>query len=383
MSYFPNPTVTIAGVDFTANTLAGVTITYGRSTVWEQPRAAYATVAIYVPNDVDNGFAINDAIVVKIENSSGTDKTIFTGKATAITNSVNATGSSGEVCIQTITAVGPFAAMSRVITGTSDFPKEMDDDRLDRIITASGVTKDVIDTPGIYQFHDRPSSPSNCYSLAAYYAEMVFGYIYETPAGAVGYANESRRLNIVQDDGYETIPLNVILAAGVESFVGREDISNDILLSYKNNQTVTASDSTSISTYGRSAASINTELETLDDATDIANRYLRLRANPVLSLSEFSIELGNGNLTNAKRNALIDVYMGLPIEINNLPNPINPAAYLGFVEGWTWNISRTNARLTVRTSDHTLSLPETRWQDVSPAQIWSAVGATITWTTYE
>jgi hypothetical protein len=273
--------------------------------------------------------------------------------------------------------------MSRVVTGTSNFPKEQDDDRLDRIITASGVTKDVIDTPGIYEFQERPADPSNCYTLAAQYAEMVFGYIYETTTGAVGYANESRRLNIVQDDGYEVIPLNVILAAGVESFVGREDITNDVLLSYKNNQTVTASDATSISTYGRSAASIATELETNDDAQDVASRYVRLRANPVLSLSEFSIELGNGNLTNAKRNSLIDVYMGLPVEIDNLPNPINPSSYLGFVEGWTWNISRTNARLTLRTSDHTLSLPETRWQDVSPTQIWSAVGATITWTNYE
>lgn len=383
MSYFPNPTVTVAGVDFTANTLAGVTISYGRSTVWEQARTAYATVSIYVPNNADNGFEINDSIVVQIENSTGVNKTIFTGKATSISNSVSAVGTSGEVCVQTITAVGPFAAMSRVVTGTSDFPKEQDDDRLDRIITASGVTKDVIDSPGIYEFHQRPSNPSNCYTLAAQYAEMVFGYIYETTTGKVGYANESRRLNTVQDDGYELIPLNVILANGIESFVGREDITNDILLSYKNNQTVTASDSTSISTYGRSASSIYTEMETTDDATDIANRYIRLRAFPALSLSEFSIELGNGNLTNAKRNTLIDVYMGLPIEIDNLPDPIQPNNYLGFVEGWTWNISRTNARLTLRTSDHTLSLPETRWQDVSPTQIWSAVGATITWTTYE
>lgn len=383
MSYFPNPTVTIAGVNFTTNTLAGISITYGRTSIWEQARTAYATISIYVPNNADNGFKINDSIVVKIKNSTGTDKTIFTGKATSISNSVANTGSSGQVCVQTITAVGPFAAMSRVITGTTNFPKELDDDRLDRIITASGVTKDVIDSPGIYEFHERPANASDCYSLAAFYAGMVFGYIYETPSGAVGYANESRRLNTVQDDGYEIIPLNVILAQGVESFVGREDITNDILLSYKNNQSLTASDSASISAYGRSAASINTELETSDDATDIANRYIRLRAYPVLSLSEFTIELGNGNLTNSKRNALIDVYMGFPLEINNLPDPINPANYLGFVEGWTWNISRSNARLTLRTSDHTLSLPETRWQDVSPAQIWSAVGATITWTDYE
>lgn len=383
MSYFPNPTVTVAGVDFTANTLAGVSITFGRTTVWDQARTAYATIAIYVPNDADNGFEINDAIVVKIENSTGTDKTIFTGKATAITNSVSATGTSGEVCIQTITAVGPFAAMSRVITGTTEFPKELDDDRLDRIITASGVTKDVIDTPGIYEFHSRPDGASDCYTLAAYYAGMVFGYIYETPTGAVGFANESRRLNTVQDDGYTLIPLNVILTQGVESFVGREDITNDILLSYKNNQTVTKSDAGSISTYGRSAATISTELETLDDADDIGNRYIRLRAFPVLSLSEFTIELGNSNLTNSKRNTLIDVYMGLPVEIQNLPNPINPSTYLGFVEGWTWNISRTNARLTLRTSDHTLSIAETRWQDVSATQKWSDVGATITWLQYE
>jgi hypothetical protein len=383
MSYFPNATVQIDGTDFSSNTLAGVSITYGRNTVWEQARSSYAQISIYVPNNADNSFEINHSVVVKIENSSGVDKTIFTGKLVSVQNTVQATGSSGEVCIQTITAVGPFAAMSRTITGTSNFPKEMDDERLDRIITASGVTKDVIDTPGIYEFHSRANSPSDCYTLAASYANMVFGYIYETPAGSVGYANESRRLNEVQDNGYFGIPENCILAAGIQSFVGRQDITNDIILSYKDNNSVAVSDSVSISNYGRSASSISTELETLDDATDIANRYLLLRSQPTTSLSEFHIELGNGNLTNAKRNSLIDVYMGLPIEITGLPIPIFLTTYRGFVEGWTWNISRTNARLTVRTSESSLSLPETRWQDVSATQKWTDVGATITWTQYE
>lgn len=383
MSYFPNATVQINGGDFTSTSLAGLTINYGRNTIWEQARAAYAQISIYVPNNADNAFQVNDAVVIKIENSTGVDKTIFTGKLVSVQSTVQATGSSGEVCIQTVTAVGPFAAMSRTITGTSDFPKEFDDDRLDRIITASGVTKDIIDSPGIYEFHQRPSNPADCYTLAALYANMVFGYIYETPAGAVGYANESRRLNEVQDNGWFQIPENYILARGVQSFIGRQDITNDLILSYKSNASVAVSDATSISNYGRSAATINTELETADDATDIANRYLLLRSNPTVSLSEFTIELGNGNLTNAKRNSLIDIYMGLPIEISGFPVPIFNTTYRAFVEGWTWNISRTNARLTLRTSEETLSMPETRWQDVSATQKWTDVGATITWSQYE
>jgi len=383
MTWLPDATVTIGGTAYTSDVLWNASISYGRTNIWEQARASYASVEILNITDTHHTFEVNDLMVITIDNSTGTPVTVFTGRVTEIYSQAASIGSSGEAIIEKVIAVGPFAFMSRKLVGTTNYPKEYDDDRLTTILTEAGVTIDVVDTPGVYEFTARTASASDAYSLAAKYAQMAFGYIYETTDGKVGYANESHRLNDVQDNGYMLIPENYILSAGLSSNSTLNDITNDIVLSYKANATVTATDATSIALYGLQAASISTELEQTSEAQFQVDRYLLLRFKPETSLSNFTIQLDSSFLSNADRNALLAVYMGKPIQINNLPIPIVSTVYKGFVEGWNLTFNQYQAALTLTTTDSSLSIPPTRWQDVSPTQRWSDVGATIQWPDYE
>ena len=383
MTWLPNATVIVGGVSYTTETLWDVSITYGRTNVWQQARAGYASVAILNKNNVHNLFQINDSLVITIDDSAGSPLTIFTGIVTDIQSEVNAGGAISDVVVQTITAVAPFAFMARKIVGTTAYPKEYEDDRITTILTEAGVTIDVVDTPPIYEFTARAANPTDAYSLAAYYAQMAFGYIYETTDGKVGYANESHRLNDVQANGYLTIPESYILTSGVSSNTTLNDLTNDVLLSYKANATVTSDDATSIAVYGRQAASIATELEHTSEAQYQADRYVNLRSNPQTNLSSFSIQLDSSFVTSADLDELLAMYLGKPIQILNLPLGIIHNTYKGFVEGWRLTFNQYQAAITLTSTDASLSIVPTRWQDVDPTQQWQDVDPTVPWYAYE
>lgn len=373
MTWTPNATVTINGVDFTGSSLNGVSINYGRTTIWNQARSTFASISILNSTNTDYGFEINDSVSVSIEDSDGTIITVFTGTITDVSNEVDASGSVKTTAIQNISAIGAFAAMSRVIVGTTNYPKEYDDVRIDRIFTEAGVTIDVVDTPGVYQLTSRTANPTDAYSLASYYAGMCFGYIYETTDGKVGYANESRRTLDVAASGYLNIPTNVINWRGINSRRSLADIVNRVILFYKNNDQTSAEDTHSITQYGLFEARIDTELEDASEATNIAERYVSLRSIPQTNFSSFNINLDNPNITNAVLDSLIGVYMGMAIQIEDLPVAISPVTYQGFVEGWNLTINRNQAFLTITSSDTAYSVVPIRWQDVDPLIAWDDV----------
>lgn len=381
-TYIPNGTVTIDSVDFTSQSINSVSIFYGRTNIWDQARAGYARIEILVTNNANNGFEINDSIVITVDDSSGNPQTVFTGRLTDVSNSMSAVGASGEAAIQTITAIGPFADMARRVVGLTSYPAEYDDVRMLAILTETGVTIDVVDTPGNYKFAARAAGADDGYTLAAYFAQMAFGYIYETTAGSVGFANEAHRNTYVNTYGYTNIPESYILWNGITSNRTLNDILNSIVLSYDVGN-VTSSNASSIASYGEIAATVATELDLVAEAQVQANRYVSLRANPQTSLSSFKIALASSAVSDADRDLLIGIEMGLPIQISGLPIPISPVTYKGFVEGWNLSFSRTELFLSVSTSDATFSLTPTRWQDVSASLIWSAVNPTLTWATYD
>jgi hypothetical protein len=378
----PQPTVIINGVAHTSLSLWDVKVSYGRSSIWEQSRASYANISILNTTGTDHGFDMNQMVIVKVKNSAGADVTLFTGKITSVDNSINASGISATAAIQTITAVGPFSDMSRKVIGGSNWPKEDDDVRMTRIFSDAGVAVDVVDTPGIYEFMAITPPVTDAYSLAASYATQAFGYIYETPAYEVGFANESRRFVDARDNGYFVIPESYILWGDVASQKTLADITNSIVVSYRAGSR-SADDLTSQTTYGIVGASITTELHDSADAQVQADRYVTLRAYPRTSLSSFTVQVDSSAVTNVDRDKFLATSMGEPIEIFNLPIAIKNTTYKGFVEGYTFSINRYQTSLTLTTSDFTYSVTPTRWQDVDPADIWSGVNPAIQWDTYD
>jgi hypothetical protein len=376
-------TVSIDGVDFTNNSIDFITIGYGRSVIWQQARSSYAQISLFNPSDTNWSFDLNSTVVITTKNATGTDRTLFTGKINSFSGSINATGDVATIGVVNIIALGPFAKMSRTLIGGSGYPKEYDDDRMNAIFTEAGVTIDVVDTPGVYEFEAYTAAVTDAYTLSTKYADMAFGYIYETTSGEVGYANESRRTVEVQTYGYDVLPLNYINAYSLSSEKSSADVVNDIYLTYKANASKTASSASSIATYGRIAANISTELENGTEAQYQADRYITLKALPETNLNAFSVELLNPNISNADVDILLQIYMGKPIQINDLPNSIIHADYKGFIEGWSWSISRTAISLTINSTSSLFSITPTRWQDVSATLVWSAVNPALQWSQYD
>lgn len=384
MTWVINPTVTINGTDYTGETLQGATVNSGRTNIYEQPRASYATVEILNYNVAAYDIDVKDDLTITVDNATGSATiTLFSGKIVSISNSIQNMGDAATVCVQRISAVSQMSDMARIIIGDTAWSKEYDDDRMTRIFNDAGVVIDTVDTPGIYEFTARSANPIDAYSAAAQYAGQAFGYIYDTPSGAIGYANEARRRNDVAASGYQVIPNSCILWADINSEKTGGNLVNDVLLTYKNNQTVTSSDASSQATYGYFAASFNTELENTTEAQYQADRYIALRAIPKTNLAAFTLVLTVDTLTNSELNYFLAMEMGKAIEIDNLPYAIKNQTYKGFVEGYTFNVSRNKCFLTLTTSDAVLSITPTRWQDVSASLIWSAVDPAVTWSTYE
>ena len=381
MTWNPNCSVVIDGVEFSSKAVNTVTVNYGRSSYWEQARTGYASIEIANWDNTDYAFEINDSVVVKVDNATPTARTVFTGKVTSIDTRMNAVGSVNEVSIITIAAVGPFAKMSRTILSTS-YAKQLDSARMTSVLTDAGVTIDVVDSPGIYELMHTGAFVADAYSTAAKYGAMANGYIYETADGKVGWANESRRTTAVAATGYQAIPENYILWRSVASSKSLGDILNSINLSWKSG-TKTSSDATSIAAYGLLGASISTELEHDAEAQELADKYVALRRVPRLNMSSFTIQLDSPNVSSADLDVFLQMTMGKAISISGLPVPLMPTNYYGFVEGWTLQVSRNQAAISLITSESSYSIQPTRWQDVSAALAWNAVGAAVQWATYD
>jgi len=382
MTWVPDLTVTIGGTTYTSHVVDAVQVSYGRTNVWEQPRTGYATIQLIQLTESYWDIEINSTVVITMENSSGVAKTIFTGTVNNVESRRAAQGSIGGTTLHTISAVGPFAKMSRTDIGGTDYPKEYDDDRMTAILTDAGVTIDTIDTPGIYEFAKRDPLVVDAYTLAASTASQAFGYIYETTAGEVGYANQSRRLNEVQDNGYFQIPQSYIQWSQFATSRNLGNLLNSITVDYASGF-VTASEPASIALYGLAAGKVTTSLHGSADAQALADFFIATRAVPQTNIASFSIQLDSSLLTNADRNTLIETYLGKPILITSLPSSLYNNGYIGFVEGWQLSANRLQASITLTTTDSTFSIVPTRWQDVDPAQEWQDVAGTIRWFEYE
>jgi hypothetical protein len=178
------------------------------------------------------------------------------------------------------------------------------------------------------------------------------------------------------------IPENYILWRSVSSSKGLQDILNSISLTYHTGSK-TSTDATSISLYGLLGASIQTELHNASDAQELADKYVALRRVPRLNMSSFTVQLDSPNVSSANLDKFLQMYMGQAVSISGLPIPLVPTNYYGFVEGWNLQVSRTQAVISLTTSESSYSIQPTRWQDVSAALAWNGVGAAVQWATYD
>ncbi len=399
--------VTIGGVEYQTAILANLTITSGRTNIYEQPQAGYTNLEIINLDQSNVAIAINDAITIELQDSTATFVPIFGGSVVEVGISVAEVGSVDYAQRINIIALGALARLPKALTEgvlNDDFDGNQIYTILSQVLfntwqevpgALTWATYDPttqwqdaensglgdIDQPGNYELENRGSSVTDVYSLVSALATSGLGYLFESPTGQIGYADSTHRTNYLAANGYVDLTANHALASGLSIQSRTGDVRNSITLKYGNtsNLEVSAVDTASIGLYGQLAQIFNTTIKHQADAQDQADFYLGLRAYPRFNFNNITFELTNPELDDSDRDALINVFMGMPVNIADLPLNMNSGDYLGFVEGWTFSARYNQISISMIVSPISFSLQAMQWDDVPVVETWSTINPTLDW----
>ena len=246
---------------------------------------------------------------------------------------------------------------------------------------AQNVGLGEIDTPGNYELAQRSSSRTDIYSLVAALATSGLGYIYEDAQGLISYADSTHRSIYLAANGYVDLSANDAQGAGLSIQQRAGDVRNTITLKYGTNSTneVDATSAQSVSLYGQLAQIFTTTVKHTVDAQDQADFYLTLRAFPQYNFNQITYQLTNPEIDDADRDSLINVFMGMPVSISNMPLNMSAGNYLGFVEGWTFQAAYNEISISLNLSPIAFSLQAMKWEDVGVAETWNTILNTLDW----
>ena len=234
---------------------------------------------------------------------------------------------------------------------------------------------------GDYQLDSQNGVLEDVYTLVSSLAQSGLGYLYESANGLINYADSTHRSQYLAANGYVELDAGHALAGNIQTKTRVGDVRNSVTLTYTSsgNSSVTDSDAGSIAEYGELAQTIRTYLKNQNDAEDQAAFYLALRAQPRPVFDAVTFSIGNPEIDEADRAALLAIQMGLPVHIQNLPANMNNGEFLGFVEGWTFQASVSNLTLTMIVSPLAFSLQAFRWNNVPVTELWNTLSTTLIW----
>jgi hypothetical protein len=393
------------GGDYTNLTLSNLTITSGRQDIYSQPYAGYCNVEIInldlSPIEID----INDQINIKVKDSTGTYVNVFGGYVSDIDVEVTQASSTAISERIKVIALGALSKLPKTLT-EGVLSKDFDGDQIYEILSQalfdtwnevpaattwaaydatttwenaenSGLGE--IDRPGDYELTSRSSSTTDIYSLVSSLATSGLGYLYEDSEGRIGYADSTHRNEYLTANGYVDLTGNHALARGIRTSKRSGDVRNNVTINYKANAQESALDAGSIAIYGQQAYQITTSLEHNYDALSQAEFYLTLRAFPQAQFKSITFPISSPEIDDTDRDSLLEVFMGMPVNITELPANINNGEFQGFVEGWTFSAGYNALYLTLTVSPTAYSLQAIRWNGVPVTETWNTINTGLEW----
>jgi len=406
-AWSPDWKLTVAGVDYTDIAISDIQHQAGRSDIYQQPSPSYIQISFVALSGQTLPFDINDSLSLQVKNSAGTYVNIFGGDITDLTVSVGATGAIASVVEYSVLAMGSlvklakelysgtisqdedgnqiYDLLSSVLLGTwNDVPAASTWATYDATETwanALNLGLGEIDTPGLYTMENRAASVDTIYNIASLIANSAFAYLYETNNGDIGYADADHRQNYLLTNGYVDLDARHALSQGLSTITRSGDIRNDVYINYGNNfgSQKTATSATSIATYGYKAESIQSVLHSAVDAQAVADRYIAQRAFPQPAFQSITFPITNPEIDNSDRDNLLGVFMGQPLNIQNLPAQISSGEFEGYVEGWAWSTRFNELFLTINLSPVAYSQVAMRWNTTPITEAWNTLSNTLTW----
>ena len=330
---------------------------------------------------------------------TGINYPIFTGIISDIDISIDAYGSEGSIARYSITAVGPLSQLNRHLVGAAGYAKEFDGTRILNILSEAFLQSwsDVgplitwnnlptettwasydatnvalinnltanVDVPGQYELMAYSAAETNAYDLTTQAANSGRGVLWEGSDGDLHYDDYLSRstavaLSLTADD---------ILAQGLRSAAQWGEIVNDANVSYRAGTEV-ARDENSIIQYGQLTGTRTTQLHNQADALTQATDFVESRAYPRTYPEQITIPLHSPTIDDLTRDSLIGVYNGLRVSTSALP-AVFGTTFDGFVEGYTWNLTRYTTELALTCSAYSETYLSIIWLQEPPTLTWA------------
>jgi hypothetical protein len=406
--FTPDWKLTINAVEYTNVAISDIAHQAGREDIYSQPNPSYMQIELVALNNENYNLQVNDGITLQVKDSTDTYRTLFGGNITDITTEVATASSVAETFTYTILALGSLAKLPKVIyNGTlaqdddgeqiyellsetflnnwNEVPAAETWSGYDATITwanAENVGLGEIDRPGVYELENRTADPDTTYNIASLIANSALGVLYEDNEGRISYADTTHRQNYLANNGYTEISANTAIGAGLKVLTRGADVRNEIVINYGNNygSQKTAIDLTSIATFGYRGETLNTVLHDATDAQAVADRFIALRSYPRALFDSITFPLTNSAIDDADRDALLQIFVGQPMRITDLPVQIAPTQqFEGYVEGWRWSTRFNELFLTINLSPIEFSQVALEWEQVSASEAWNTLSAILTW----
>jgi hypothetical protein len=398
--------VIVDSVEVTDVTLANLTVTSGRTDINSQPVAGYCSVELINLANTSYTFNVGTQITIEVQDSTATYKPIFGGYITDFEISVVSAGSVGFTTAARITALGALSKLPKIIDN-GVLSQDHEGDQIYALLSgyllgqwnevpaaqtwaaydptttwanAANLGLGEIDQPGNYEMVARSSNPADLYSLVSQLANSGLGIIYEDANGNIGYADSTHRQDYLANNGYTILDANNALGVGISSVVRSGDIRNRFTITYNNGVgSYTAEDIQSQALYGLLGSSFDSSAKHSYDAEDIADRFIALRSSPFPKFQSITFPLGNDEIDDADRDDLLNIFIGQPVWIQNIPGNITDGSFQGYIEGWTFQASYNSLNITFNASPISFSQIAVKWESVNAAEAWNTLSPTLTW----
>jgi len=402
----PDWRIKVNGDELTSVILSNLAITSGRQDINSPTPAGYCSLEVINTNGTNYSFTINTAVTVEIKDTSGNYVALFGGRISDLRQIVRSAGSSTVITSLRITAIGALARLNRAIFD-GNLAQGLDgaqiQDLLDDLLLNSWnevpaaetwATYDATETwanaqniglgeidAGDYTMVSRQITDSVIAPIANQIANSALGYLYEDANGLIGYADASHRQDYLIANGYTDLDASHAIASGIGVIQRQGDLANKIIMNYGNNfnSSYTAEDTDSQASFGLFAEQFNSYLKNAADVEDVADRLIGLRAWPRNTFQSITFPLQSPEIDDGDRDALLNIFMGQPVRIINLPLNILGGEFTGFVESWTFNASVSGLSVTFLATPTEFSAFAQQWAQVNAAESWNSVLNTLEW----
>lgn len=380
-------------------------VTHGRSDINSTPEPSQAVFEYDITGSASLPIALADEIVIEAYT-----KTRFTGLVTDIELMHDpGTQSGAPRTVVQVTAMGTLARLSRFFDGGSGFAAQSVQDRVDAILTGTGLTYTAEADPAL-SLIAYAAEETDVATLLADICDSTGATVFDTPNGEIYFESYTRRgytYSTTRWDDYTTETWADLIGNYDEQYVAGSSapalvtipgdlvtwepswrttdstIINAVTVGYGANNpqdTVYLDDSNSIATYDIRQTNIQTSLEGIGDAQIRAQLIITAQSVERWQLGTIVVLL-DAIPTTQLRNNILDLQEGARVLITDLPepNPTGTSQFLGVVEGWIEDYVDGVNTMGLSLSDPRFSYATVSWGEAPATATWGGISGTKTW----